>query len=126
MYGAEVDQDMNCRSVGRCTFGNVIDREVGDMIPRVKGSQEKYLTFEERQALPVIPLSEDRGRAFLYARYNPELTAKGLDELGICDYKLEELLRMDLATPENIQKLAEIGAAAGKQVRREHFGSFLD
>lgn len=51
----------------------------------------------------------------MYARYNPELTADGLRRLGICDFKLDDLLRMDLATPENITKLAEIGAAAGKQ-----------
>ena len=126
MYGAEVDQDMSCRTVGRCVFGNVIDREVGDMIPRVRQPQDRYLTFTERQALPVRPLSDGLGRAFLYARYNPELTADGLRKLNICDFNLDDLLRMDLATPENIMKLAEIGAAAGKQVCRDHFGSFLD
>ncbi|MGA8730681.1 MAG: patatin-like phospholipase family protein [Terracidiphilus sp.] len=126
MYGAEVDQDVSCRTVGRCTFGNVIDREVGDMIPRVKQPGGKYLTFDERQALPIRPLSEGLGRAFLYARYNPELTQGGLEQLGIRDFKLEDLLRMDLATPENILKLAEVGAAAGKKVSKEQFGSFLD
>ena len=34
MGGAAIDQDINCRAVGRCVFGEQIDREIGDMIPR--------------------------------------------------------------------------------------------
>ena len=34
MGGAAVDQDINCRGVGRCVFGHEIDRELGDMVPR--------------------------------------------------------------------------------------------
>ena len=126
MYGAEVDQDINCRAIGRCVYGNVIDREIGDMIPREKAPKGPCLSFEERMKLNKIPLSENKKRAFLYNRYNPELTEKGLDELGITDYDLEDLLRMDLATPENIKKLWEIGEAAGRAVQREHFGDFLE
>jgi hypothetical protein len=126
MHGAEVDQDINCRTVGRCVYGNVIDREVGDMIPREKAPTGVNLTFEQRQALPRIPLSEDKTKAFLYARYNPELTIDGLNELGIRDYNLDDLVRMDLATRGNIMKLAEIGAAAGQAVRGEYFGNFLE
>ena len=33
MYGAMVDQDTNCRHIGRCVYGAPLDREVGDMIP---------------------------------------------------------------------------------------------
>jgi hypothetical protein len=126
MYGAEVDQDINCRTVGRCIYGNVIDREIGDMVPRQKAPQGANLTFDERQALPRLPLDQSLGRAFLYARYNPELTDAGLKQLGVGDYNLDDLLRMDLATPQNIQKLAEVGAAAGKAIQPEHFGNFLD
>ena len=32
MYGAQVDQDVNCRVAGRCVHGAVIDRELGDLI----------------------------------------------------------------------------------------------
>jgi len=34
MYGAQVGQDINCRTVGRCIHGAEIDREIGDFIPR--------------------------------------------------------------------------------------------
>ena len=33
MYGSLIDQDINCRAVGRCTFGEVIDREMLDHGP---------------------------------------------------------------------------------------------
>lgn len=121
MYGAEVDQDINCRTVGRCTFGGVIDREIGDMIPRW-GDDTKGLSLENRLALPKIPLSEPQNKQFLYARYNPEVTPEGLDAIGITDYNLGDLLRMDLATESNIAKLSEIGKAMGELVKPEHLG----
>ena len=63
MNGMAYDQDVNCRTVGRCVFGPNLDREVWDLVsPK--------------------PLSENLGRAFLYARYDPELTREGLDALG--------------------------------------------
>jgi hypothetical protein len=31
MYGAQVDQDINCRTVGHCTYGAVLDRELADL-----------------------------------------------------------------------------------------------
>ncbi len=34
MYGIHVEQDINCRTVGRCTYGAPLDREVLDLIPR--------------------------------------------------------------------------------------------
>jgi hypothetical protein len=49
-----------------------------------------------------------------------------MDELGIRNYNLDDLLRMDLATPENIKKLGEIGKVAGRVVKREDFGDFLE
>src|SRR5690349_5601232 len=33
MYGSLVDQDINCRTVGRCTYGANLDREVLDLVP---------------------------------------------------------------------------------------------
>lgn len=121
MYGAEVDQDINCRTVGRCTFGGVIDREIGDMIPR-RGGDKKGLSLEERLALPKVPLSEPQHKQFLYARYNPEFTPQGLNAIGVADYNLSDLLRMDLATKANVAKLTEIGKAMGELVKPEHLG----
>src|SRR6185295_11110086 len=73
MYGAAVDQDINCRIVGRCIHGGAydtalgrcdtqIDREVGDLVIRDDDGV-------------AIPIDEDQGRQFLYARYNAELSA---------------------------------------------------
>jgi hypothetical protein len=124
MYGAEVEQDINCRTVGRCEYGNVIDREIGDMIRR-QGDHQVGLKLKERLALSKIPLSQPLGKQFVYARYNPELTVEGLKDLGVTDYNLTQLLRMDLATPENIEKLSEVGEAMGRFVDATHFGTFL-
>jgi uncharacterized protein len=124
MYGAEVDQDINCRMVGRCTYGNIIDNELGDMIPR-EYPNAKCPPLRHREQHPKIPLSQDLGKAFLYARYNPVLNETGLRDLGLARYNLADLLRMDLATPENIRNLSEVGKAAGERVEREHFGSFV-
>src|SRR5215207_8596196 len=46
MYGAQVDQDINCRMVGRCVYGDIIDRELIDLIPKDENGQ-------------TIPLSQD-------------------------------------------------------------------
>src|ERR1044072_2873193 len=46
MYGSLVDQDINCRAVGRCTHGDVIDSELLDMVPRQgpdEGKREQRL-----------------------------------------------------------------------------------
>jgi hypothetical protein len=122
MYGAQVDQDINCRAIGRCTYGAEIDREVLDMIPRQGGVTG---SVAERRKAPHLPLDQDLGRAFLYARYNVDLSDQGLTELGFGGIDKGAVRKMDNATPENIEMLNQIGAAAGKQVRREHFGSFL-
>lgn len=125
MYGAEVDQDINCRTVGRCTYGDVIDRELGDMIPREGNECEFTLALDQRLGLPKKSLDLDLGKAFLYARYNPELTATGLRRLGIEKPDLETLLRMDAANQENIENLYRVGTAMGTNVARSHFGQFL-
>lgn len=123
MYGSLVDQDVNCRAVGRCTHGDVIDRELLDMVPR-EGPDEG--TVSERLARPRLPLERDLGRAFLYARYNVELSGAGLAALGFGHVDPALAQKMDKADPEQIELLLGIGDAAGKrQVRvRDHFGAF--
>ena len=103
MYSAQVDQDINCRTVGRCAYGAPIDRELGDLI---------------------VPDSEpDLGRAFRYARYNADLSAKGLADLGINDVVPEKVQQLDAI--DQLPNLIRIGNAVGAEVRREHFGTFL-
>lgn len=109
MYGAQVDQDVNCRLVGRCVYGAPIDRELGDMIPRDGGAQ--------------IPLDHDLGRAFLYARYNVELTHQGLRAWGLGDIDPAAVSRLD--SVEHVQDLSTVGQRLAQEVKREHFGSFV-
>ena len=122
MYGASVDQDINCRAVGRCTYGDVIDRELADMVPR-QGQDEGSLA--ERLARPRVPLSTDLGRGFLYARYNVDLSQASLQKLGFANVDSETTTKMDKAEPEHIELLLQIGAKAAEQVNvTEHFGAF--
>jgi uncharacterized protein len=110
MYSALVDQDINCRTVGRCVHGAVIDREMGDLIPRDAAGVK-------------IPLSQDLGRAFLYARYNAELSRAGLDLLGLPDVDPEQVSKLD--SIRSIPDLRRVGQEVGKQVEIGHFGAFV-
>jgi predicted acylesterase/phospholipase RssA len=122
MYGSLVDQDINCRTIGRCTYGDVVDRELLDMVPR-EGTDEG--TLVERLARPRVPLDDDLGRSFLYARYNVDLSDKGLADLGITDASSEEARKMDKADGDHIDLLLRIGSKAAEQVNvRQHFGTF--
>jgi len=114
MYGSLVDQDINCRAVGRCTYGDVIDRELFDMVPRKESGEP-------------VPLSTDLGRAFLYARYNVDLSGEGLAALGFSRDEVDPAIaqRMDLADREHIDLLLKIGATAARQVDAAHFGPFV-
>ncbi len=120
MYGIQVDQDISCRTVGRCTYGARLDREILDLVPReaVAGG-----TVEQQYAAPEIPLSTDLGRRFLYARYNADLSAQGLGSLGFSQVDAASMQKMDAV--ENIESLLAIGRAAGSSVRAGHFGRFL-
>ena len=121
MYASLIDQDINCRAVGRCTYGDIIDRELLDMVPR-EGPDEG--THDERRRRPPIPLSTDLGRAFLYARYNVDLSDSGLAGLGLGRLDAATLRKMDRATPEHIEQLLQVGGAAARQVSLAHFGPF--
>ena len=124
MYGSLVDQDINCRAVGRCTYGDVIDNELLDMVPRQGPDEGKLMA---RLARERVPLSTDLGRAFLYARYNVDLSASGLTKLGFTATDVDPALaqRMDKADPEHIDLLLKIGTKAAALVDPRHFGSFV-
>ena len=122
LYGALVDQDVNCRAIGRCTYGGLIDREVLDMVPR-EGPDEGKLA--QRLARPRVPLEEDLGRAFLYTRYNIDLSREGLNALAFSHVTPETVRKLDKADRPHIDLLMKIGAAAAEQVDvNGHFGSF--
>ena len=101
MYAMQVDQDFNCRTVGKCMYGDQIDREVYDMVYDAK-----------------------REKDFLYVRYNADMSDEGLKDLGFGHLDPKKIRKMD--EPDNIQDLLEIGQAAAKQqIKMEHFGSFV-
>jgi hypothetical protein len=110
MLGAQVDQDINCRTVGRCVYGDVIDRELGDLIP------------QGADGAPV-PLTTDLGRGFLYARYNAELTSPWLSRHGLGHVDPRKVSRLD--SVDYIDQLREIGRRVAQEVKLEHFGSFV-
>lgn len=110
MYGAQVDQDVNCRFVGRCVHGAPIDRELGDMVPRRDGE--------------AVPLDEDLGRAFLYARYDAELSKEGLGRLGLGAIEPAKVQTLDAIG--SIGDLRRVGRAVAERVDLERqFAPFL-
>src|SRR5580693_8803002 len=119
MYGMLIDQDINCRTVGRCTYGAPLDSEVLDLVPR---QVHEGMTAAEQYQAPMIPLSTDLGRRFLYARYNADLSETGLRDLGFPDVDPSNIQKMDAV--ENIPILFKIGRAAGGAVQAAHFGPF--
>jgi uncharacterized protein len=120
MYSIQVDQDISCRTVGRCTYGATLDHEILDLVPR---QVDEGMTIEERYNAPPIPLSRNLGRSFLYARYNADLSRRGLDDLGFGNLDPTSIQKMDAV--ENMSALTEIGKAASKFVNAAHFGPFI-
>ena len=111
MSQISVNQDVSCRVVGRCTYGGVIDLEVRDLIPVDPVIPDKPLSLET-----------DLGKAFLYVRYNAELTPAGLGQLGLGRLDAKRMQKMDAVG--NIVDLTKIGAALGDRVDLAHIGHF--
>jgi hypothetical protein len=120
MYGIQVDQDVSCRTVGRCTFGAHLDREILDLVPK---QGREGMTLEEQYAAPSVPLATNLSRHFLYARYNADLSEAGLKTLGVPQVDTANIQKMDAVG--NIPILLEIGRAAAQAISTDHFGSFL-
>jgi hypothetical protein len=110
MNQAQYDQDVNCRTVGRCTFGPFLDREVLDLVPRDDDGK-------------TIPLETDLGRAFLYARYDAELTTTGLEALELGHLDPAAVSKLDSVA--SVDDLSKIGKAVAKQLDLRHFGRFV-
>ena len=112
MYGSAVDQDINCRIIGRCVHGGEydkelgrcdteIDREVGDLVDRAD------------------PVPDDLGRQFTYARYNVELSKSWLNKRGLGDVDPAKVAQLD--SVDHIDDLVRVGQALAKEVKIEHF-----
>lgn len=110
MYAASVDQDVSCRTVGRCVHGAVIDREIGDLIPRDERGEK-------------IPVGKDLGRGFLYARYNADTSAEGLAALGLGHIEPKHV--QQLASVDHIPELRELGRKVAESVQMSDFGDWV-
>jgi patatin-like phospholipase/acyl hydrolase len=102
MAAALNEQDLLCRIFGKCLVGEMLDREVGDVIG--KG----------------IP---DMVKLFTYARYNAELSREALNELGL--EKIEPAHVQQIDSYKYINEMHEVGrAAAARKVTASHFAGF--
>jgi hypothetical protein len=113
MSQASVDQDINCRVIGRCTHGDQIDRELEDLIPREIADG----TADRRAG--------ERRKLFLYVRYNATLTTEGLAALGLEQAHLDPRSLRKMDEVDNADALALIGARVGAQVDLAHLESFV-
>jgi hypothetical protein len=104
MYAALNEQDILCRSFGKCLYGDVIDREVGDL-------------KDQTASFPV------QSKLFTYARYNAELSRAGLDNIGLSNINPEDVQMLD--SVDHIKELQQVGKAVAKNVSRAHFKGFL-
>ena len=110
MCAAMVDQDTNCRSIGRCVHGAALDREIGDMIPRDDDGK-------------TLPLSQDLGRRFLYARYNADLSRESLNAMGLHDIKPRNVQKLD--SVRYIDDLRRVGRKVAEDIKIEHLAEAI-
>jgi patatin-like phospholipase/acyl hydrolase len=104
MNAALNEQDILCRSFGKCIYGDEIDREIGDLI-------DQNTHFPAQHKL------------FTYARYNAELSRSGLDKIGLTNIDPEHVQMLD--SVKHIAELQQVGQTIAKKVNREHFKGFL-
>jgi predicted acylesterase/phospholipase RssA len=106
MNAASAGWDMTCRMLGDCRFGAPIDREFGDGVTKPGG--------KDNWAGP---------KQFTYVRYDPDVTAAGLQALGLADIKPEAVQVMD--SVEFIRDIQRVGEAYSRHVSLDHFSQFV-
>jgi uncharacterized protein len=100
MQGISVEQDLACRTVGRCVHGTPIDREVGDLIARKNGI--------------ALPTSENTGKAFSYLRFNADLSQSALISMNLADIDSSKVRHLDCV--DQIEALCRIGKVVATEV----------
>ncbi len=88
IYATTREQDLLCRTFGRCLTGESIDLEVDDM---------------KQTGFPLEP------RMFRYHRINPVISDDGLKAVGCSHIRPREIAAIDKV--QNIGKMAEVGQA---------------
>jgi hypothetical protein len=91
MTSMSVENDINCRTIGRCVYGAKLDDELGNLVPPAP------------TALP---------RQFLYARYNPDISQDGLAALGLGDIKADSLRMDNVAAIPDLIRIGDKAACA--------------
>jgi patatin-like phospholipase/acyl hydrolase len=104
MFAALNEQDMLCRVFGKCVFGHRLDGELGDLL-------------DQNQPWPTP------AKLFTYARYNAELSAQGLADLGLPDIQPAQVQQLD--SVRHIDKLSAVGRAVAQTVSPAHFAGFV-
>lgn len=104
MFAAQNEQDLLCRSFGKCLAGDAIDREVGTLIGATGPAKPKLFT---------------------YVRYDAELSAEGLKNLGVGHLDPVKLQEMD--SVKYMKELQEVGRAVAQKVKFSDpgFAAFL-
>ena len=104
MNAASAGWDMACRVVGECRFGGDIDREFGNMIGAGSSSGTKQ---------------------FAYVRYDPDVSQKGLDDLGLGTIKAADVQRLDAI--EHMDSIGKVGIEFSKKYVdiRTHLKGFV-
>lgn len=104
MNAASAGWDMACRVVGECRFGGDLDREFGNMIGAGSSSGTKQ---------------------FAYVRYDPDVSQKGLDDLGLGTIKAADVQRLDAI--EHMDDIGKVGVEFAKKYVdiRTHLKGFV-
>jgi hypothetical protein len=102
---SEVQQDLLCRTFGRCRCGERLDQEVGTLV-------EDALEGKDR-TLPAL---------FTYMRYNADLSDEGLTALGVKAVRSTEVQRLD--SLDALDALRTVGAALAERVVARDFADF--
>lgn len=109
MNAASAGWDMACRVVGECRHGDPLDRELGDMVSLADTAGPSNTTCAKQ---------------FAYVRYDPDVSAEGLAELGLDDVSPKTVQVMD--SVEHIAAIQRVGAAYAKQhVKLNHLRGFI-
>ena len=87
------EQDILCRTFGRCIYGNKMDHELDDMSTTVTALKD---------------------RLFTYSRVSPDISVEGLSELGLEHIAVDDVFKIDCV--DALDQLLEIGAAEAKKL----------
>jgi patatin-like phospholipase/acyl hydrolase len=106
MNAASAGWDTTCRLLGKCRFGADIDSEIGSLV--VGDDSSSNWSAE---------------KLFSYVRYDPDVTAQGLQNLGLNHIAPSSVQRMD--SVKHIAEMQQVGQVyAERNIDLKHLGSF--